>query len=60
MSYVTHQTIWPDAVALEPKVKDLIDLFYQLPDHTSPEAGSQIAKEVFTGNAKVVVGTGET
>ena len=58
MSYVTQDTIWPDAVTLDSKVKDIIDLFYQLADDTSPEAGPRMAEEVFTDSARMVAGTG--
>ena len=58
MSYVTESTIWPDSVALDSSVKDVIALFYKLADNTGPEAGPRMAKEVFTETAKLVAGHG--
>lgn len=58
MSYVTQHTVWPNCVALDSKVKDVISLFYQLADDTSAEAGPRMAREVFTSSAKMVIGAG--
>ncbi|KAK5210839.1 hypothetical protein LTR47_001560 [Exophiala xenobiotica] len=60
MSYVIQDTIWPSSVNLDGGVKDLLALFYELADNTGPGAGPRMASDVFTKDAKVVAGTGES
>ncbi|KAK5199670.1 hypothetical protein LTR92_000211 [Exophiala xenobiotica] len=60
MSYVIQDTIWPGSVNLDGGVKDLLALFYELADNTGPGAGPRMASDVFTKDAKVVAGTGES
>ncbi|KAJ9501487.1 hypothetical protein H2202_003281 [Exophiala xenobiotica] len=48
------------SVNLDGGVKDLLALFYELADNTGPGAGPRMASDVFTKDAKVVAGTGES
>lgn len=59
MAYVIQDTIWPSPPAVDQQTKDLIGLFYSLADHTGPDAGPRMAKEIFTDKAVMIAGTGE-
>ncbi|KIV79461.1 hypothetical protein PV11_07023 [Exophiala sideris] len=58
MSYVTEGTVWPEALALDDSVKNVISLFYQLADDNDPQAGPRMASEVFTPDGKFVAAGG--
>ena len=58
MSYVTDETVWPESVAFDDSVKNVISLFYQLADDNSAQAGPRMASEVFTPDGKFIAGSG--
>lgn len=58
MSYVTSATAWLSD-AITPEAKRLVEVFYELADSKAPDAGHQLATEVFTDKA-TFVGPSET
>jgi len=59
MSYTTENTIWPEQQPVDPSIRDLIALFYELADDKAAEAGSRLASEVFAENASMIAATGK-
>ncbi len=47
MGYNTASAEWPSVVPVPDSVKNLIDLFFNLADDTSPGVGDRMVNEVF-------------
>jgi hypothetical protein len=48
MGYNTASAEWPSVVSVPDSVRNLIDLFFNLADDTSPGVGDRLVNEVFT------------
>ncbi|KIW32549.1 uncharacterized protein PV07_04080 [Cladophialophora immunda] len=56
MSSTNHPVSWP--ASLKGEVITLVDLFFQLLDSKSPQAGSQLVQDVFTEDGKFFSSSG--